>query len=238
MACIINRAALKHALCHVKGTSLSSWALQDHVAAACAQNVAGQLREGTVSGTTARRPDAFSWPAPCLQGSALGERVVLKLLFSPPAQVCPLPPAVSHGDFVCHPRPCELYNHGTVVEFYCDPGYSLTSDYKYITCQYGEWFPSYQVYCIKSGEQGEGRAWPAGRVGLCAAAQGWALSSVPPPSLWRRSDRTADPGHRRPPARRVLPMLVLPAHRGVAASPGQVEVRAGEMEVPAMEAKA
>lgn len=61
---------------------------------------------------------------------------------------------VSHGDFICHPRPCERYNHGTVVEFYCDPGYSLTSDYKYITCQYGEWFPSYQVYCIKSGKTG------------------------------------------------------------------------------------
>ncbi|KAH0507003.1 Sushi domain-containing protein 4 [Microtus ochrogaster] len=63
---------------------------------------------------------------------------------------------VSHGDFICHPRPCERYNHGTVVEFYCDPGYSLTSDYKYITCQYGEWFPSYQVYCIKSEQ-----TWPS-----------------------------------------------------------------------------
>lgn len=94
------------------------------------------------------------------EGSALGERAVLKLLFSPTAQVCPLPPVVSHGDFVCHPRPCDLYNHGTVVEFYCDPGYSLTSDYKYITCQYGEWFPSYQVYCIKSGEQVQGLARP------------------------------------------------------------------------------
>ncbi|XP_032447700.1 sushi domain-containing protein 4 isoform X6 [Lynx canadensis] len=71
-------------------------------------------------------------------------------------EVCPLPPTVSHGDFVCHPRPCERYNHGTVVEFYCDPGYSLTSDYKYITCQYGEWFPSYQVYCIKSEQ-----TWPS-----------------------------------------------------------------------------
>uniref|UniRef100_A0A8C2UN31 Sushi domain containing 4 n=1 Tax=Chinchilla lanigera TaxID=34839 RepID=A0A8C2UN31_CHILA len=70
-------------------------------------------------------------------------------------EVCPLPPTVSHGDFICHPRPCEHYNHGTVVEFYCDPGYSLTSDYKYITCQYGEWFPSYQVYCIKSEQ-----TWP------------------------------------------------------------------------------
>ncbi|XP_035872112.1 sushi domain-containing protein 4 isoform X3 [Phyllostomus discolor] len=71
-------------------------------------------------------------------------------------QVCPLPPMVSHGDFICHPRPCDRYHHGTVVEFYCDPGYGLTSDYKYITCQYGEWFPSYQVYCIKSEQ-----TWPS-----------------------------------------------------------------------------
>ncbi|XP_057363777.1 sushi domain-containing protein 4 isoform X2 [Manis pentadactyla] len=74
----------------------------------------------------------------------------------PICQVCPLPPVVSHGDFICHPWPCEHYNHGTVVEFYCDPGYSLTSDYKYITCQYGEWFPSYQVYCIQSEQ-----TWPS-----------------------------------------------------------------------------
>ncbi|KAJ6666860.1 hypothetical protein lerEdw1_018862 [Lerista edwardsae] len=72
-------------------------------------------------------------------------------LFHVFVQVCPLPPMVTHGDYICHPRPCERYNHGTVVEFYCDPGYTLTNDYKYITCQYGEWFPSYQVYCVKTG---------------------------------------------------------------------------------------
>ncbi|XP_013929943.1 PREDICTED: sushi domain-containing protein 4 isoform X3 [Thamnophis sirtalis] len=70
-------------------------------------------------------------------------------------EVCPLPPMVTHGDYICHPRPCEHYNHGTVVEFYCDPGYTLSNDYKYITCQYGKWFPSYQVYCIKTEQ-----AWP------------------------------------------------------------------------------
>ncbi|XP_033000593.1 sushi domain-containing protein 4 isoform X2 [Lacerta agilis] len=73
----------------------------------------------------------------------------------PICQVCPLPPMVTHGDYICHPRPCEHYNHGTVVEFYCDPGYTLTNDYKYITCQYGEWFPSYQVYCVKTEQ-----TWP------------------------------------------------------------------------------
>ena len=107
--------------------------------------------------------------------------MVLKLLFSPTAQVCPLPPMVSHGDFICHPRPCERYNHGTVVEFYCDPGYSLTSVYKYITCQYGEWFPSYQVYCIKSGEHVEGvPGWY--RFRLLTVAGGCVLSPVPPPT--------------------------------------------------------
>ncbi|XP_053164318.1 sushi domain-containing protein 4 isoform X3 [Hemicordylus capensis] len=71
-------------------------------------------------------------------------------------EVCPLPPMVTHGDYICHPRPCERYNHGTVVEFYCDPGYTLSNDYKYMTCQYGEWFPiSYQIYCVKAEQ-----AWP------------------------------------------------------------------------------
>ncbi|XP_048699252.1 sushi domain-containing protein 4 isoform X5 [Caretta caretta] len=73
----------------------------------------------------------------------------------PICQVCPLPPMVIHGDYICHPRPCERYNHGTVIEFYCDPGYTLTNDYKYITCQKGEWFPSAQVYCAKTEQ-----TWP------------------------------------------------------------------------------
>ncbi|KAG8504713.1 Sushi domain-containing protein 4, partial [Galemys pyrenaicus] len=98
---------------------------------------------------------AFCEPISAWVVACKREHGVLKLSFFPTAQVCPLPPMVSHGDFICHPRPCERYNHGTVVEFYCDPGYSLTSDYKYITCQYGEWFPSYQVYCIKSEQ-----TWP------------------------------------------------------------------------------
>lgn len=73
-------------------------------------------------------------------------------LFSPVA-VCPLPPMLEHGDYMCHPQPCDRYIHGTVVEFYCDPGYSLANDYKYITCQYGGWFPHLQVYCIKTGRR-------------------------------------------------------------------------------------
>ncbi|XP_059696963.1 sushi domain-containing protein 4 isoform X3 [Haemorhous mexicanus] len=101
----------------------------------------------------------------CFPGYKLEGAEILECMYnliwsdSPPrcldVEVCPLPPMVSHGDYICHPRPCEHYNHGTVVEFYCDPGYTLTNDYKYITCQYGEWFPSYQVYCVKTEQ-----TWP------------------------------------------------------------------------------
>ncbi|TRZ26165.1 hypothetical protein HGM15179_001015, partial [Zosterops borbonicus] len=101
----------------------------------------------------------------CFPGYKLEGTEILECMYnliwsdSPPrcldVEVCPLPPMVSHGDYICHPRPCERYNHGTVVEFYCDPGYTLTNDYKYITCQYGEWFPSYQVYCVKTEQ-----TWP------------------------------------------------------------------------------
>ncbi|KAM8809294.1 sushi domain-containing protein 4 [Eudromia elegans] len=100
------------------------------------------------------------FPGYRLEGVALLE-CMYNLIWSnsPPrcldVEVCPLPPMVAHGDYICHPRPCERYNHGTVVEFYCDPGYTLTNDYKYITCQYGEWFPSYQVYCVKTEQ-----TWP------------------------------------------------------------------------------
>ncbi|XP_038654912.1 sushi domain-containing protein 4 isoform X2 [Scyliorhinus canicula] len=76
---------------------------------------------------------------------------------SPPrcldVEACPLPPIPSHGDYVCHPYPCDRYIHGTVLEFYCDPGYSLINDYKYITCQYGEWFPTSQVFCQQADER-------------------------------------------------------------------------------------
>lgn len=68
---------------------------------------------------------------------------------------CPLPPMVEHGDYICHPQPCNRYIHGTVVEFYCDPGYSLMNDYKYITCQYGQWFPQMHIYCVQDGMSSE-----------------------------------------------------------------------------------
>ncbi|XP_049319951.1 sushi domain-containing protein 4 isoform X1 [Astyanax mexicanus] len=94
------------------------------------------------------------YPGYKLEGAELLE-CMYNLIWSdvPPrcldVEVCPLPPMVEHGDYVCHPHPCNRYIHGTVVEFYCDPGYHLADDYKYITCQYGLWFPPMQIYCIQ-----------------------------------------------------------------------------------------
>ncbi|XP_043916121.1 sushi domain-containing protein 4 [Protopterus annectens] len=98
----------------------------------------------------------------CFPGYKLEGTELLECMYSliwsdsPPrcldVEVCPLPPVVDHGDYICHPQPCDRYIHGTVVEFFCDDGYSLNTDYKYITCQHGYWFPSNQAYCIKSDE--------------------------------------------------------------------------------------
>ncbi|XP_027028457.1 sushi domain-containing protein 4 isoform X1 [Tachysurus fulvidraco] len=95
----------------------------------------------------------------CFPGYKLEGAELLECMYSliwsdvPPrcldVEACPLPPMVEHGDYICHPQPCNRYIHGTVVEFYCDPGYSLMNDYKYITCQYGQWFPQMHIYCVQ-----------------------------------------------------------------------------------------
>nr|XP_033793294.1 sushi domain-containing protein 4 isoform X2 [Geotrypetes seraphini] len=95
-----------------------------------------------------------------LEGSEFIE-CMSKLIWSdnPPrcldVKVCSLPPMVNHGNYVCHPQPCDPYNHETVVEFSCELGYTLTSDYKYSTCRYGKWSPSFDVSCVKTEQ-----SWP------------------------------------------------------------------------------
>nr|XP_057947032.1 sushi domain-containing protein 4-like [Doryrhamphus excisus]XP_057947033.1 sushi domain-containing protein 4-like [Doryrhamphus excisus]XP_057947034.1 sushi domain-containing protein 4-like [Doryrhamphus excisus] len=66
--------------------------------------------------------------------------------------VCQPPHAPKNGGYNCHPSPCRRLSHGTVIEFYCDEGYILKGDYKFLTCQYGEWDSPVQISCVK--EQG------------------------------------------------------------------------------------
>ncbi|KAJ8356268.1 hypothetical protein SKAU_G00190620 [Synaphobranchus kaupii] len=52
-----------------------------------------------------------------------------------------------NGGYTCHPSPCHRLIHGTVIEYFCDEGYALKGDYKYLTCENGEWDSPMQISC-------------------------------------------------------------------------------------------
>ncbi|XP_061599523.1 sushi domain-containing protein 4-like [Cololabis saira] len=62
--------------------------------------------------------------------------------------VCLPPYQPENGGYTCHPSQCRRLSHGTVVEYFCDEGYILKGDYKYLTCQYGEWDSQLKLSCI------------------------------------------------------------------------------------------
>lgn len=63
-----------------------------------------------------------------------------------------LPPSKpENGGYVCHPSPCRMFAHGTVIEFVCDEGFVATGDYNYLTCQDGQWDSPMQITCISKG---------------------------------------------------------------------------------------
>lgn len=64
------------------------------------------------------------------------------------SDVCQRPYQPENGGFTCHPFPCQRLSHGTVIEYFCNEGYILKGDYKYLTCQYGEWDSQIKLSCI------------------------------------------------------------------------------------------
>ncbi|KAJ0061012.1 hypothetical protein NL108_004728 [Boleophthalmus pectinirostris] len=61
--------------------------------------------------------------------------------------VCLPPTEPENGGYRCHPSPCHRLTHKTVIEYFCDEGYALKGDYKFLTCQNGEWDSPMQVSC-------------------------------------------------------------------------------------------
>ncbi|XP_064183038.1 sushi domain-containing protein 6-like isoform X2 [Anguilla rostrata] len=61
--------------------------------------------------------------------------------------VCRPPFEPENGGYTCHPSPCHRLTQGTVIEYFCDEGYALKGDYKYLTCQNGEWDSPMQISC-------------------------------------------------------------------------------------------
>ncbi|KAM4624678.1 sushi domain-containing protein 6-like [Polymixia lowei] len=64
------------------------------------------------------------------------------------SDVCLPPYEPENGGYTCHPSPCRRLSHSTVIEYFCDEGYILKGDYKYLTCQYGEWDGPMQISCL------------------------------------------------------------------------------------------
>lgn len=44
-----------------------------------------------------------------------------------------------------------MFAHGTVIEFFCDDGFTLSGDYNYLTCQDGQWDGPMQINCVSQG---------------------------------------------------------------------------------------
>ncbi|XP_063078872.1 sushi domain-containing protein 6 isoform X1 [Engraulis encrasicolus] len=71
--------------------------------------------------------------------------------FEPPLCIrtddCQPPSEPENGGYTCHPTPCRRLSQGTVIEYFCDEGYALKGDYKYRTCQNGQWEEAMQISC-------------------------------------------------------------------------------------------
>ncbi|XP_053300849.1 sushi domain-containing protein 6 [Pleuronectes platessa] len=61
--------------------------------------------------------------------------------------VCSPPTEPENGGYRCHPSPCPRLTQKTVIEYFCDEGYALKGDYKFLTCQNGEWDAPMQISC-------------------------------------------------------------------------------------------
>ncbi|KAK9531339.1 hypothetical protein VZT92_010770 [Zoarces viviparus] len=63
------------------------------------------------------------------------------------SSVCSPPTEPENGGYRCHPSPCHSLTQKTVIEYFCDEGYALKGDYKFLTCQNGEWDGPMQISC-------------------------------------------------------------------------------------------
>ncbi|XP_068198167.1 sushi domain-containing protein 6 isoform X2 [Antennarius striatus] len=63
------------------------------------------------------------------------------------SNVCSPPTEPENGGYRCRPSPCHRLTQQTVIEYFCDEGYALKGEYKFLTCQNGEWDSPMQISC-------------------------------------------------------------------------------------------
>lgn len=73
--------------------------------------------------------------------------LLLAVFSSAHAAVCRPPYEPENGGYSCHPTPCGPLTDGAVIEYFCDEGYALKGEYKYLTCENGEWDSPLQISC-------------------------------------------------------------------------------------------
>lgn len=73
--------------------------------------------------------------------------VLLAVVSQGLASGCQPPFEPENGGYKCHPSPCLQLTEGTVIEYFCDEGYTLKEDYKYLTCENGEWNTATETSC-------------------------------------------------------------------------------------------
>ncbi|XP_059809961.1 sushi domain-containing protein 6-like [Hypanus sabinus] len=66
---------------------------------------------------------------------------------------CRHPFQPENGGFACHPSSCNNFEAKTVIEYFCHEGYTLKGDYKYLTCEGGDWEPAMEVSCRLSQDK-------------------------------------------------------------------------------------
>ncbi|GAA6078782.1 sushi domain-containing protein 6, partial [Tachysurus ichikawai] len=59
---------------------------------------------------------------------------------------CRPPSEPENGGYMCHPSPCPRLTEGTVIEYFCDEGYTLKG-YRYHTCRNGDWDSAAPIIC-------------------------------------------------------------------------------------------
>ncbi|KAK0152539.1 Sushi domain-containing protein 6 [Merluccius polli] len=69
------------------------------------------------------------------------------------SNVCMPPTEPENGGYRCHPSPCHRLGQKTVIEYFCDEGYALKGDYRFLTCQNGEWDAPMQISCRLSQDK-------------------------------------------------------------------------------------
>ncbi|KAL2098614.1 hypothetical protein ACEWY4_005094 [Coilia grayii] len=117
------------------------------------KRIPGQDRAEKMSHGAMVRASAAYRGSPSAFAATLPLLLLLSLTHTAQTLVCPPPLVPENGGYTCHPSPCRVLSEGTVIEYFCDEGYVVKGDYRFLTCTDGEWDTLTQVRCLPAQER-------------------------------------------------------------------------------------